>query len=66
MIRKCLNDRFFRTFEGKCVNPPIGTLISGHVTSSKFDFYMIAHNICRSGGSIIPLNYKVSYSDSNL
>lgn len=54
-------------FEGKCTNPPIGTLINRQVTSNKhYDFYMVAHNICKKGGSITPLNYKIIYSDSNL
>lgn len=25
---------------------------------------MISHNICKKGGSIIPFNYKVAFSDS--
>jgi hypothetical protein len=27
---------------------------------------MISHNICKKGGSIIPLNYKVVFSDSDI
>lgn len=44
----------------------MGTLINSHVTATKFDFYMVAHNICRKGGSLIPVNYKVVFSDSDL
>lgn len=67
MIRKSLNNRFFRVFEGKCINPPIGTLINSQVTSNNsYNFYLVSHDICRKGGSITPYNYKVIYSDSTL
>ncbi len=66
VLTKCLTDRFFRMFEGRCANPPIGTLINQQVNSSKADFYLIAHNICKKGGSITPLNYKIVFSDSTL
>jgi hypothetical protein len=66
MMRKSLHDRFFRLFEGNHINPPIGTLINSHLIASKFEFYMVSHNICKKGGSIIPLNYKVVFSDSEI
>lgn len=66
LMKKTLNNRFFKEFDGKMNNPPIGTLVNSHLTSGKNDFYMIGHNISRTGGSIIPLNYKISFSDSNL
>lgn len=65
-IMKGLNQRFFRTFEGKPINPAIGTLISEHITPSSLDFYLIAHDITKKGGSLTPLRYKIAFSDSNL
>lgn len=32
MMKKTLHDRFFKEFEGRYINPPIGTLINSHLT----------------------------------
>ena len=49
------------------MNPPLGTLINSQVTDKKnYTFYMVTHSVCKNGGSIIPFNYKVIFSDSEM
>lgn len=65
-VRTRIYDRFFHDSYGTLHNPPIGTLIGNTVTDGSNDFFLVAHTHRGVSGCIVPDNYKIIYSDSDL
>jgi hypothetical protein len=62
MINVKTSERFF--LNGGNSNVDAGTLVSSHIVSPQYDFYIVSQRSNR--GTSVPNHYKVIYSNSDI